>query len=275
MALLSGGARADVWSSGNLITAAERLEEIRVKEARLDALMAARGLDGIVLTKSRNHAWILAGSDTRVSRGDAGGSVWLLIVRGLPDAPGSPGTATGPSGAASRGKKFLIADNGDSPRIMAEEGLRALGWTERRFPWFAGSAASGDERRRIVDDILPKGRIGCDGPVAGTEDIAGDLTRVRFPLTSTEMRRMRWLGLRAAGAVAGVCREIVPGMRGTEVEGMLSGALARDGVDPVAVLVGSDERLAAWRSPVPTETKRRALATAWKRMRKRATHTSS
>jgi antitoxin VapB len=233
--LIAGVAFAEAGPNANLVTAAERIEETRTKEGRLGALMAARGLDGILLTGAGNQAWILAGTDIRGSRKEAGSAAWLLLARG--------------------GKKFLVADNVEGPRIMAEAGLQASGWTERRFPWFAGSASGRDERRRIVDGLLPGGRIGSDIPLAGFENAADDLARARFPLTTGEMRRMRWLGARAGAAVAQVCREFPAGMRETEIRGLLEAKLARDGIRPVAVLVGSDGRLLAWRRPPATEAK--------------------
>ncbi|MEK7475864.1 MAG: M24 family metallopeptidase [Candidatus Coatesbacteria bacterium] len=246
--------RADLWSSGNLLTPAERREEIRLKEARLEALMVARGLDGILLTKARNHAWLLAGSRTWIVGAQAESPVWLLLARG------STGTVAVPSGSAQAGKRYLVASNMEGPRLMAEEGLRGLGWTERRYPWFGGAGGTQDPRRRIVDDVMPRAKLGCDGPVAGTEDIGADLSRIRFPLTATEMRRMRWLGGRSGAAVAAVCREIAPGMRETEIGNLLAAKLAREGLSPTVILVGVDGRLESFRHLVPTDEKLKRLA---------------
>jgi antitoxin VapB len=238
--VLAAPACADVWSNGNLLTPSERRDEIKVKEARIEALMAARGLDGILLTRSRNHAWVLAGSRTWIVGAQTESPVWLLFARG--------------------GRKYLVASNMEGPRLMAEEGLAGLGWIERRYPWFGGAGGTQDPRRRIVDDVLPHAKLGCDGPVTGTEDVGADLSRIRFPLTTTEMRRMRWLGERSAAAVAATCREIAPGMRETGIGNVLAAKLAREGINPTVVLVGVDDRLQTFRHLVPTDAKLRKLA---------------
>lgn len=226
---------ADLWSAGDLVTPGERREEIRVKESRLAAVMASRSLTGIVLTRVRNQEWVLGGSNARIVQSQAESPVWLLFGSG--------------------GRKYLVTDNIEASRLMAEEGLQALGWTERRYPWFAAVTSSRDPRARILDDVIGRGRIGSDGCVPGTEDVSADLSRARFPLTSIEMRRMRWVGARAAAAVGAVCRELTPGMRETAIGSLLAAKLGRDGITPTVVLIGSDERLQSFRHLVPTDAK--------------------
>ena len=239
-ALVAAGARGAVWSGEDIITPAERLNETRTKEGRLADMMSARGLGAILLTKCRNHAWLLGGSDTRIVFAQAESPVWLLVMRD--------------------GRKFLVASNMEAGRLMAEEDLGGLGWIERRYPWFAGMGTPQDERRRVVDDIAGGAKLGCDGSLAGTEDVGSDLARIRFPLVPTEMRKMRWLGSRAAGAVAEVCREIRPGMRETEIAALLAAKVAKLRITPTVVLIGTDERLMSWRHLTPTEAKLKRYA---------------
>lgn len=228
---LSRAVSADVWSAGGLVKDAERRQDVSLKTERLGKLMAERHLGGVLLTKWRNHAWALSGSDTRIVQAQTESPVWLLYLRD--------------------GTRALLSNNIEAGRLMAEEGLTSLGFQERRFPWFAG-AGGVDERWRIAQEMASGATLGCDAALPGTVSIAADLARIRFPLTTVEMRRYRWLGSRAAGAVADTCREIAPGMRETEIAGRLGAKLWALAIVPSVVLVGVDERLASWRHLTPT-----------------------
>lgn len=225
--LAAAAARADVWNAGVPVTGAERLAEVAEKHRRLEAIMEARGLAAVVLTKSRNQAWLLGGSDTRIVLAQAESPVWLVAVRG--------------------GKRLLVSSNIEADRLLDEEGLREIGCEPLRFPWFAGP----DPRERLVREAV-SGTIGCDAALPGMRDIGADLARARFPLTAIEQRRYRWLGRHAAAAVAETCRTLRPGQSEIEIGGSLAARLAGQGITPTVILVGADDRVRRWRHLTPT-----------------------
>lgn len=233
LAALCATAGADTWNGGGLVSESERRADVALKESRLVSLLDQEHLGGVVLTKSQNHAWVLGGSETRIAAGQAGSPVWLLLSRD--------------------GKKYLIGSNPETARLLAEEGLARLGYEERRYPWFTGLSTGMDERWRIVAGIMGDARLGADAALPGCTDVSGGLARIRFPLTPVEMRRYRWLGPRAAAAVAETCRELSAGQRETEIAGRLNAKLVSQSIAPTVILVGSDERLMLYRNPVPTD----------------------
>lgn len=233
-----GAARADVWNAEVPVTDAERRADVAEKDRRLEAVMAARGLAAVVLTKSRNQAWLTGGSDTRIVRAQAESPVWLLALRG--------------------GRRYLVANNIESDRLMEEEGLRGLGWIALRYPWFAG-AGGPDERLRLVRETV-SGTVGCDAELTGFAAVGAELSRARFPLTTVEARRLRWLGRTAAAAVADTCRSLQPGQTEIEIGGALAARLDARGVTPTVVLIGADERVARFRHLTPTTAKVARLA---------------
>jgi len=239
LAAVCATGRADTWNAGGLVSEAERRADVALKEVRLAALLDQEHLAGIVLTQARNHAWVLGGSDTSIVESRAQSPVWLLLARD--------------------GKKYLISNNVESARLLAEEGLARLGYEERRYPWFAGLSAGTDERWRIVAGIMGgDARLGADGALPGCQDLSAGLARIRFPLTPVETRRYRWLGSRVSGAVAATCRELLPGQRETEIAGGLAAKLVAQSITPTMLLVGSDARLMLYRHPVPTEARLKA-----------------
>ncbi len=240
LALAAGvPAHADVWHAGVPVTEAERRADIAEKDRRIGKLLADRGLAAVVLTKSRNQAWLLSGSDTKIVRAQAESPVWLLAGRG--------------------GNHSLVSNNIECDRLLDEEGLRGLGWNALKFPWFAG-AAGPDERLRLVREAVGGTVLGADAPVPGATDIGADLARIRFPLTVIESRRLRWLGREAAAAVAETCRTLKAGQTELEIGGALAARLETRGITPTVILVGADERVRRFRHLTPTTAKVAKLA---------------
>src|SRR6185503_299645 len=120
------------------------------------------------------------------------------------------------------------------------EDLAGLGYQDRRYPWFAGLGAGTDERWRTVQELVGSGQLGADAAWPGATEIGSRLARIRFPVTAVESRRYRWLGPRCAAAVADTCRAILPGMRETEIAGVLAAKLAAQTIRPTVVLIGTD-----------------------------------
>jgi len=223
---------ADTWAGGKVITSSERVQEAKEKDRRIMAIMKARGLDALLLTKFRNQAWALAGSDTRIVHSQSEGAVWLLYT---------------PSG-----RKYLIASNIEAKRLMNEEGLGDIGVEPRVHPWHFGIASGQNQQWVAVTELVGGGRVGADGPLPQTEDVSAELARARFPLTATEIRKMRWLGTKC-GAIAGeVCREIAPGMSEEDIGGVTAAKLWKERIFPTVILVGVDGRLMEYRHLTPT-----------------------
>ena len=231
-AILSSLCIADTWSGDLMIAAPERMREAGEKGKRLAEIMQARNLDAVILTKVRNQAWILAGSDTRIVNAQQESPVWLLYT--------------------ANGRKYLISNNIEAKRLVEEEGLEDLGIEVRAFPWFHGIAAGKDQKWGEVEELVGGGQLGSDTSLPQTTDISGALAHARFPLTPSEQVKIRWLGAKAAEAVAETCREILPGMRETDIAGVLAGKVWKAHVFPTVVLIGVDDRINRFRHLTPT-----------------------
>ena len=223
---------ADTWSGDSVITAGERIGEARETGKRIQSVMKAHALDAILLTRVRNQAWALAGSDTRIVNAQQESPVWILYSSG--------------------GRRYLLSNNIEAERLMEEEGLEDLGLQPKVYQWFHGLVSGKDERWKAVEELVGGGQLGADTGINQAVDVSGDLARARFPLTEPERKKMRWLGSKAANAVAETCREITPGMKETDIAGVLAGKLWKEHIYPTVVLIGVDERLDRFRHLTPT-----------------------
>jgi Xaa-Pro dipeptidase len=127
-------------------------------------------------------------------------------------------------------RKVVLCDNVDGPRLLAEEfgpdwGFEQTDWTD---------AAP-----------MPPGRLGSDWP----DDC---LTDLRASLSEIEIQALRGLGAEVSTEASALLEEVRPGWSELEVAGELIGRLRKCAILAPVVLVGADERIAAYRHPLPT-----------------------
>jgi Xaa-Pro aminopeptidase len=207
------------------VTAAEADEKAR----RIREFLAARGLAGLLISGRHVFSWATCGRENRVPRGSDIGAAHALFT--------------------ADGGKFLLCDNIEEPRLRDEEQLEAQGFTFIARPWTLFSPAA------EVKALLGEGASwGADTPQPGATLLTGkDLAPLRYSLTSAEIERYRWLGQTAAQALETTANALEPGMTEFEAAALLNHLLEDEGVLPHLTLVASDERLAKYRHPLPTE----------------------
>jgi Xaa-Pro aminopeptidase len=192
------------------------MSERGVKRERVEAILAARGLDELVLRDPANLGWYLGGARVHV-------------------VPGEPIAELRVRPASEELRTTVI----EAPRLAAEElgeGAPQL----RAVPWWEALGADGDARR------------GSDRPDDGEADVAVDLMRARSALTEPEIARFRALCRDTAAATGAALRDAQP----RDTEFVLAGRAARRlyerEIEPVVMLVAGEERLPLHRHPLPT-----------------------
>ncbi|WP_026370859.1 M24 family metallopeptidase [Kallotenue papyrolyticum] len=198
------------------------MDEYAIKHARLMHLLRERGLDGVVLARSANIAWISGGKRVYIDTSSEQGIARLLIT-------------------AER--RIVLTNNIEAERLRQEEGFGD--WEIVVTPWYAADEASAQLAAGL--------RLGSDLPQAEMPDLSAELVQLRAPLSEAEIARYRRLGQDAGAALAEVMHRLRPGMREYEIAGLAADAAYRIGAVPVVVLVASDERLMHVRHPLPTE----------------------
>ncbi|QOI99324.1 MAG: M24 family metallopeptidase [Phycisphaeraceae bacterium] len=186
-------------------------------DERLAAFCTAGGHDGVVLRRRGNMSWAGGGSDFHC---DTASSLGIATLVWTP------------------GRKVCWTDTIESPRLTAEEPLTREGWEVEALPWW--------EADTRLASLLASGRYATDWPV-------DPLYECRASLTAAEVDRARSLGRETAGVVERIMREDVKlGMTEFHLGGAVAGWLRDRGIFAHVVLVAADDRIAAYRHPIPT-----------------------
>ena len=200
-------------------------EEISVKMDRIQEFLEKEDLDGMLLSRVDNIAWITAGLCRAYDAMNAEiGTASLLILKD--------------------GRKYLICAESNAKRLM-QENLEFLGYEANTYSWH-DARTKRPIATRLVREIANKGKIGSDLPVSGFILVDSRFDRLREVLTSQEIERYRWLGRETAEAVTEVCRKVQPGMDEYEIEYLMARELLSRGVMPARLLISMDERILAY-----------------------------
>jgi len=202
------------------------MTEFNQKQDRIQALLAQRKLDALLLRRVSSFAWATCGAASYVNTATTNGEAALVIT---------------PSG------RYLITNNIEAPRLEQEEKLAAQEWEFRVAPWH--------QARDTVAELTRGLRLGADGPYPGATDLADDLARLRAKFTPEEGERFRELGRLCAEAMDSAVRAVRPGQTEYQIAGMLAHEAESRGVQAIVNLIATDERIFAFRHPLPTAKK--------------------
>jgi Xaa-Pro aminopeptidase len=199
------------------------MNEIAQKEGRLRALLQEKGLDALLLRRASSFAWATGGASGYVNTATDVSAAALLFT---------------PEG------KFVLTNNIEAPRLEREEGLVAKGFTLRVAPWHEG----GPDPAAIAKGL----RLGADMPYPGAVDLSAEVCRLRMHLLPEEQERYRLVGRLCGEAIAAATRRVRPGQTEHEIAALLAEETTARGILPIVNLVATDERIFAFRHPLPT-----------------------
>lgn len=193
--------------------------------ANLRTTAAALGVHTIVLTNPLNLSWF-TGARWQVPQTLAP-ACFDVVVCGLD--------------TMTETEVRIVTNTIEAPRLRDTE-FAGREFVCETVPWF-------EDRARL----LPTGTgVAADGPGAGRLDASAEISAIRRILNAEQQAQLRRLSAdtaRIAGAVAAATR---PGDTERHVAGRLAAALLDEGVECIALFVGSDERIGAHRHPLAT-----------------------
>jgi Xaa-Pro aminopeptidase len=198
--------------------------EFSQKQELIQALLAERKLDALLLQRVSSFAWATCGAASYVNTATTNGEAALLITSS---------------------QRYLITNNIEAPRLEQEEKLAAQGWEFLVVPWH--------EALDTVSELTRGLKLGADGPYPGAVDLSGNLARLRANLTPEEGERFRVLGRLCAEAMDSAVRAVRPGQTEHQIAGLLAHEAERRGVQAIVNLIATDERVFAFRHPLPTD----------------------
>lgn len=200
-------------------------EEIDAKKGKVRLLLDELGLDGILIKRQSNFAWLTGGARNLVGIATEIGVSSALITRD---------------------GDYILANNIEAPRLIEEEGIEAQGYAVKTFPWHA-------DREAALAGELAGGRLGADVPMAGAADVAKALAPLRYAMTPWEVERYGDVGRETAQAIEETTAEIRPGDKECTIIGRLAARLWERGLDYITTFCAADDRIARFRHPLATD----------------------
>ncbi|HEV7698802.1 MAG TPA: M24 family metallopeptidase [Pyrinomonadaceae bacterium] len=197
--------------------------ELDEKTDRLVAIIATSGLGGILINSQPNFAWLTCGGSNGIDHSRDPGAASILVRKD--------------------GRRFILANNIELPRLLAEEVSTDL-FEPVEFQWQREKAELG-----LVGTLAASI---CDGTVGLESEFDAKIAKCRYTLTDTEVERYRLLGRDAGAAMDRVANKITPDIAEFEIAEVMRAELAVARIDSVVTLVAADERIGWFRHPVPT-----------------------
>jgi antitoxin VapB len=197
-----------------LVNEADWNAELEIKHNQVIAWLRDEGLDGLLLRRHENIAWL------------TGGAVELRVL-----TPGE--TGVGSLLVTAEGARYYLTTNNEAPRLHDEE-FAALDFEPVIFPWYADETAD-----KALE--LTRGKVASDTPFPGS--FPAQMYPMRAALQETEIARFRWLGAHTAQATSQVLKQLQPGMTEYDMEAQVAEALLSRGILPSVYLMAADERI--------------------------------
>ena len=187
------------------------------KIARLDEYLAGADCEALWFARPSNFAWLTGASN-------------------VVDREAHEGVAA----AGYDGSLRVLTSNNEVSRFENEV---LDGVPVETFPWYERSLGEAIAERSSAP-------VETDFAVPGAERVAA--TRLRTPLTETDIERYRTLGHEAATVLEDVCRTVEPSDTEQEVGARLGKGLSARGIEAPVLLVGGEERAPNYRHFPPT-----------------------
>jgi antitoxin VapB len=201
------------------------MDELKVKRDRICHLLKNKKLDGIILVKNSNIAWLTGGIENRIVYTSEEGAVRLIV---------------------SKDKILVLTNNIEAERILKEEKLGEKGFQPITNQWF---------EKDLLSDLTKDYRLGADCYLPGVNNLQEEIKQLHFSLLPGEIKRYKILGKETSKIVSKICKNIRPGETENEIRGRLAQELWCKNINPHLILIGSDERIFTYRHPIPKDKK--------------------
>ena len=201
------------------------MDELKVKKNRIFHLLENKGLDGLILVKNSNIAWLTDGLENRIVYASEEGAVKLIVLKD---------------------KILVLTSNIEAERVIKEEGLGKKDFQLMVNQWYA---------KDLLNDLIRKYRLGGDCYLPGVNNLQEEIKQLHFSLLLNEVKRYRILGKETSQIVSEICKNIRPGETENEIRGRMAQNLWSKNINPHLILIGSDERIFAYRHPIPKDKK--------------------
>lgn len=199
--------------------------ELATKRNRVADFLDRHGLDALHVSLAGNLAWASCGGDLQVSGETEAGIASFLLTRD---------------------RWYCLTDDIEAARLQ-DEVLPPGAFELVVHPWHDARAKS-----RRLRDLTGGLTVGSD--TEHTDFLSfGRLLELRSPLTPAEADRYRSLGVDLAGVLSEAARGVRKGMTESKLAASFVEPLVRLGCRVPVALAAADQRVAAYRHPLPTD----------------------
>jgi antitoxin VapB len=196
-------------------------EELNAKHDKLVAWLREQDLEGVLLRRHENIAWLTGGAaEVRVLTPGETGVASLLVT--------------------AEGRRYYFTTENEAPRLKDEE-FADLDFEPVVFPWYADDTV-------VTAQRLAGAHLGSDTPGAGL--IPVNLYPLRASLSESEIARYRWLGAQTTDATVESLHEVEPGLSEYDLEAITAANLLRRGIMPSVYLFAVDDRIYKYKHAV-------------------------
>lgn len=210
-----------VVNGTTVVTEAAWNEELNAKHEKLVAWLREQNLEGVLLRRHENIAWL------------TGGAVEVRVL-----TPGETGVAS--LLVTAEGRRYYFTTENEALRLKDEE-FGALDFEPVLFPWYADTTLETAHQLAGV-------HLGSDTPGPGL--ISVNLYPLRQSLSESEIARYRWLGTQTADATVESLHEVEPGLSEYDLEALTAANLLRRGIMPSVYLFAVDDRIYKYKHAV-------------------------
>jgi Xaa-Pro dipeptidase len=201
-------------------------KEIHIKHNRIVQLLESSDLDGLLLAKHSSFKWFTCGGTNDVIKNDDTSLLYLFI------------TPT---------KRYLIATRSDADRVMEEE-LKDLDFEPVLYDWYNQSFND------VLKDLGIK-NAGADIIGEGLKFLGTEISLVRTVLTDYEIDRYKKMCQEYKTILTDYCLGLKPGITEIDAAAGLAYECGKKGIRLPVLMVGSDDRIFAYRHPCATGKK--------------------
>jgi len=201
------------------------MDELIMKKNRIYHLLENKGLDGLVLTKNSNIAWLASGMDNRVVYTSEEGAAKLIVLKD---------------------NILVLTNNIEAERVTKEEGLGKKDFQVMTNQWY---------ERDLLDDLTRDYHLGADCYLPGVNNLQEEIKELRFSLLPGEIKKYIILGRETSQIMSKICKNTRRGETENEIRGRLAQKLWGKNINSHLILIGSDERIFAYRHPIPKDKK--------------------
>ncbi|HOK84431.1 MAG TPA: M24 family metallopeptidase [Pseudothermotoga sp.] len=197
-------------------------------KARVDLLrgfVEQRGFDGIVLSRCDNFSWFTFGARNHITLNTEVGTAHVFV---------------------NQESVYIFTNNIERKRIEKEEMDEEIS-SQVEFGEYLWSKNMAD----VLKPFISGKKIVSDTGMLGTVDLKAQIDLLRYAMSDFELKTYQDLGAACDEVLNRKMKELKPDMTELEVHGIVYSSLAKEGIEPIFVMVSGEESANLYRHNLP------------------------